>query len=138
MSVEENAALVRRYIEEAANRGNLAVVDETHAPTYRYHAPSRAEETRTREDLRRQITRIRADYPDLRFTIEDLIAAGDKVVERYSLSGTHATKGASIAITGVNIFRIADGQVVEYWGHADNLTLGRQLGDLPPGAPATR
>jgi steroid delta-isomerase-like uncharacterized protein len=138
MSVEANVQLVRRYIEEAANGGNLAVADATHAPTYRYHAPSRPEELRSREDLRRQITRIRAEYPDLRFTIEDLFGADDRVVERYTLTGTHATKGKAIAITGVNIFRIADGQVVEYWGHADNLTLALQLGDLPPAAPTER
>jgi predicted ester cyclase len=138
MSVEENLALVRRYVEEAMNGGDLAVVDATHAPTYRYHAPSRPEEVRSREDLRRQLTRLRSDYPDGRFTIEDLIAADDKVVERYSAQATHAATGNPIAITGINIFRIADGQVVEYWGHADNLTLARQRGELPPAAPTAR
>jgi predicted SnoaL-like aldol condensation-catalyzing enzyme len=58
------------------------------------------------------------------------------VVVRYALHGTHATKGKAIAIMGFTVFRLADGQVVEYWELADNLTLGRQLGDLPPAAPA--
>lgn len=138
MAVEEHTALVRRFVEEAWNRGDLAVADETHAPTYRYHAPSTPETTRRHEDLRRQITRLRSDYPDLHIAIEDLIAADHKVVVRYALRGTHATRGKSVAITGVNIFRIADGQVVEYWGHADTLTLGRQLGDLPAAEPTAR
>jgi predicted ester cyclase len=88
--------------------------------------------TRSREDLRQQITRLRADFPDLRITLDDVIAAGDKVVVRYSLTGTHATRGKAVAITGINIYQIEAGQVVEYWGHADNLPLGRQLGDLSP------
>ena len=132
MGIEENATLVRRFVEEAWNRGDLAVADATHAPTYGYHAPSTPRVTRSREDLRRQITRLRADFPDLRITLDDLIAAADKVVVRYSLTGTHATRGKAVAITGINIYQIEAGQVVEYWGHADNLTLGRQLGDLPP------
>ena len=135
MSVEANVRLVRRYVEDAVNGGDLTVLDETHAPTYRAHVPSRPDELRTRDDLRRQITSIRSTYPDGRFTIDDLIAAEDKVVVRYSLTGTHATKGKAIATTGFMVFRLADGQVVEYWGLADNLTMGRQLGDIPPAAP---
>jgi predicted SnoaL-like aldol condensation-catalyzing enzyme len=136
MSVEANVALVRRFLEEAWNRGDLAVIDETHTPTYWNHGPSRPGVMRTRDDLRRQITGMRADYPDLHIVSEDLIAADDKVVLRYALSGTHATKGRAIAITGVSIFRIEGGQVVEYWGHGDDLNRLRQLGDLPPAAPA--
>ena len=135
MSVEANVRLVRRYLEDALNGGDLTVIDETHAPTYRAHVPSRPDEMRTREDVRRQITRVRSTYPDGRITIEDLIAADDKVVVRYSRRGTHATKGKAIATTGFMVFRLADGQVVEYWGQGDDLTLGRQLGDLPPAAP---
>jgi steroid delta-isomerase-like uncharacterized protein len=134
MAAEENTALVRRFVEDAWNRGVLEVADATHAPTYAYHAPSTPGTTRTRDDLRRQITRVRSDFPDLHITLEDVIAADDKVVVRYALHGTHATRGKPVAITGVNIYQIADGQVVEYWGHADNLTLGRQLGDIPPAA----
>jgi predicted ester cyclase len=135
MSVEANVRLVRRYVEDAVNGGDLAVLDETHAPTYRSHVPSRPDELRTREDLRRQLTGIRSAYPDGRFTIEDLIAADDKVVVRYFLRGTHATKGKAIAATGFMVFRLADGQVVEYCGQADDLTIGRQLGEIPPAAP---
>jgi predicted ester cyclase len=135
MSVEANVRLVRRYMDDAVNGGDLTVIDETHAPTYRAHVPSRPDELRTREDLRRQITGVRANYPDGRFTIEDLIAAEDKVVVRYFLRGTHATKGKAVAASGFMVFRIDEGKVVEYWGQADDLTIGRQLGDIPPAAP---
>ena len=138
MAVEDNAALVRRFIEAAWNHGDLAVADATHAPTYGYHAPSTPGVTRSREDLRRQITTLRADFPDLHITLDDVLAAGDTVAVRYSLRGTHATRGKSVAITGMNFYRIADGQVVEYWGHADNLTLRQQLGDLPSAPSAAR
>jgi predicted ester cyclase len=131
MTPEEQASIVRRFIEEAWNRGDLSVADETHAPSYRYHAPSTPESTRTHEDLRRQITRLRADYPDLHISIEDEIAAGDKVVVRYALRGTNTAQGKPVSITGVNIYRFEGGRVVEYWGHADNLNLRRQLGELP-------
>lgn len=94
--------------------------------------------TRTREDLKKQITDLRRTYPDLRSAIDDLTAAEDKVVERYTITGTHVAKGKPVEIRGVNIFRVEAGQVTEYWGYADNLTLGRQLGDIPPAAPTGR
>ena len=87
MGIEENTTLVRRFVEEAWNRGDLAIADATHAPTYGYQAPSKPRVTRSREDLRQQITRLRADFPALRITLDDVIAAGDKVVVRYSLTG---------------------------------------------------
>jgi ketosteroid isomerase-like protein len=131
MTIEGPATRVRRFVEDAWNRGDLAAVDETHAPTYRYHRPSHPGVTRTRDDLRRQITDARRDLSGLRIAPDDLFAAEDKVVLRYTLTATHAATGNPIAITGVSIFRLADGQVVEYWGHADDLTLRRQRGELP-------
>src|SRR5262249_15752529 len=129
---------VRRFVEEAWNRGDLSVVDETHAPAYQYNGPLAPTVTRTRADLKKQITDLRGTFPDLPIAIDDLIAGEGKVVERDTITGTHATKGKPIEIRGVNIFHVEDGQVTEYWGYADNLSLGRQLGDIPPAAPGNR
>ena len=77
-------------------------------------------------------------FPDLRFTIEDLIAEGDKVVYRYSATGTHkgdlsgiAATEKMVTITGMVISRILNGKVQEDWEQTDMLGLMQQLGVVP-------
>src|SRR5690242_7291110 len=81
MSTEENKATVRRLTEEGWNQGNLAVFDELNAPIFIYHDPG-APDVRTIEDYKRWVTENRSVFPDLHFTIEDLIAEGDQLVGR--------------------------------------------------------
>src|SRR5689334_4004098 len=81
MSIEENKATVRRLTEEVWNQGNVAVFDEFNAPNFIYHDPG-APDVRSIEDYKRWITENRSVFPDLHFTIEDLIAEGDQVVGR--------------------------------------------------------
>jgi len=77
-------------------------------------------------------------------TVEDLMADGDKVVARVSYRGTHqgafrgiAPTGKQIAVMGINIFRIANGKLVERWGLTDRLAVLHQVGVVPPLAPAS-
>jgi steroid delta-isomerase-like uncharacterized protein len=78
-------------------------------------------------------------FPDVKATVEDLMADGDKVVARVSYRGTHQgafrgipPTGKQIAVTGINIFRIANGKLVEHWGLTDRLAVLQQLGVVPP------
>ena len=144
MSPEENKALVHRDIE-AWNRGNLAellaTIDELVVPDFVYHLPNLPFPggIRSREDFKQFATGFLTALPG-QFTIEDLIAEGDKVVVRYTYRGTHqgqwrsaAPTGKEVAFTGNLTYRIVDGKIVEVWELADQLSMLRQLGILPPG-----
>lgn len=136
---EQNKNVERRLIEEVWNRGNFALVDELVAGDYVGHSSTPADETRGRESYRQFYAMLRSAFPDLRVTIEDQIAEGDKVVTRWKAHGTHLGEfqgippsGRQGAITGITIDRIANGMVVECWTNSDDLELMRLLGALPP------
>ena len=81
---------------------------------------------------------LRAAFPDLQYTVEDQIAEGDKVVTRYTASGTHRGElmsivptGSRVEITGISITRIEDGKIEEIWENYDALGMMRQLGVIP-------
>ena len=145
MSTEENKALVRRFIE-VANRGNLSeilpTVDELFVPDFVFHDPNIPVPVggiRSREDYNQFGTAFQAALPG-QFTIEDLIAEGEKVVLRYTYRGTYQGEwrglpptGKAVTFTGTVTYRIVDGKAVEAWQNADNLSVLRQLGILPPG-----
>ena len=78
--------------------------------------------------------------PDWRTEIEDLIAEGDKVVARITMTGTHTgdfwgipATGKKVEFTGIYIVRIEAGKIVEHWGEEDGVSLMQQLGVMPPG-----
>jgi len=113
MSTEENKAIVRRWSEELFNQGNLEVADEIVAPTYRRHDPGDPFVVEGPEDLKRLVSMLRAQVPDLHINVEDVIAEGDKVVTRYT--------GANGTLSGMQIFRLVDGKIVESWANRDDL-----------------
>jgi steroid delta-isomerase-like uncharacterized protein len=141
MSIEHNKTLVRRYVEEVLNQKNLAVVDELFAPSFVDHDSSMPE-ARGPEGIKRVAAMVHASFPDLHFTIEDMIAEEDKVVYRYTARGTHEkdfmgipATGKQISFTGIHIYRVDDGKLQEEWENWDTLGLMRQLGVIPqPGA----
>jgi steroid delta-isomerase-like uncharacterized protein len=135
MTPEQHKALVRRYIETVWNQGDPSVIDELVAQDYIQHAkgvpPGRA-------GVQQFFTALRAAFPDIHNTIEDMLAEGDKVVWRSTIRGTHTgpfrgipPTGKQVTITAINILRIVDGQFVENWGEQDNLGLMQQLGVIP-------
>jgi steroid delta-isomerase-like uncharacterized protein len=130
---EQNKARIRRVIEEAYSKGNLAVVDEVAASNLVIHTTS--QDIRGRDGAKQYVAMMRAAFPDLHFTIEDQIAEGDMVVTRWSARGTHqgsfqgvAATGREIRLMGTDIDRMTDGKVVECWAHVDELGLMQQLG----------
>jgi steroid delta-isomerase-like uncharacterized protein len=135
---EANKSLVRRLIEETINKGNLSVVDEILSTDYVYREPT-AGEKRGRAAYRELITMYRNAFPDIKLTIEEQIAEGDKVVTRTSGSGTHrgelfgtAPTGKRVSgVSGIVVTRIANGKVVEDNLVYDALGMMRQLGAVP-------
>ena len=133
MSTEENRAIFRRYIEEVWNQTNLEVVDEIF-DRYISHQPDGSVLERGPEDVKRFVGEFRSAFPDLRLSIDDQIAEGDKVMIRETARGTHqgelrglAPTGKEMEIKGIAIFRFSSqGKVVESWDSYDQLSLMRQ------------
>src|SRR5262245_47129164 len=135
MSLEENKALVRRFYEGVWSKGNVAVIDEIFAPDYIRHDLRPGLPPSGPEGQKAIVRLFRAAFPDLQMTIDLLIAEGDLVMGRWTTQGTHTGAWAGVSPTGkhaifsgVNIFRIANGKVVELWNHRDDLGLMEQLG----------
>jgi predicted ester cyclase len=137
MTTEENKALTRRIFEEGINQNKPGVFDELIAPSFVNHdAPPGYEADR--EGFRRFIGMFRAAFPDLRVTIEEQLADGDKVIDRGYGSGTHRGEFQGIPPTGkqfkvkyIDIWRVANGKMVENWVQMDMLSMMQQLGTMP-------
>lgn len=134
---EQNKAVVRRFINEVMNKGNMSVLDELLAPNYVYHGPG-GQEVRGIEGAKDMIGMYRSAFPDMKSTVDDMIAEGDKVVTRWSATGTHkgdlmgiAHTGKKVKMTGMVINRLVKGKVVEDWEEFDQLGMMQQLGVAP-------
>lgn len=134
--------VARRLLDEAFNRGNLDVIGELIHPDLVYRTPEG--DIRALDGARQLVIAMRADFPDFRVTVEDVLAEGDKVVVRFTDSGTYqgdefgvTATGKQVSWTGIDIFRIADGKIIEGWGVGDMLGLMRQLGVYPPADEAS-
>lgn len=138
---EENKELVRRSNEEVWDKGNLDHLDDYVAEDYVEYNSASPEPIRGREGYKQNVEMVRGAFPDLSVTTEDLIAEGDKVVTRYTLTGTHQNPfmgieptGNEVKIEGISIGRLEDGRVVEGWTNIDVMGMMQQLGVVePPG-----
>ncbi len=134
MSTEENKALIRRIAEEIFNKKNLALADELVDTNYVFHAPGGQEE-KGRERFKQMQPKLFTTFPDIRLTIEDMVAEGDKLAYRYTLRGTHkgdfmgiAPTGKQFELSGIAIGRVIGGKIVEEWDSSDMLGMMQQLG----------
>ena len=137
MSVEENKALFRRTYEELLNRGDLDVADELVATMFINHEAPPGRD-RGPESMRGLATMLRTAFPDLHFEIEDMVAEGDMVAGRLTMSGTHEgplmgtpPTGRSVRQDQMHFVRFRDGKGVEHWGVRDDLGMMQQLGVIP-------
>jgi steroid delta-isomerase-like uncharacterized protein len=138
MSTETNKAVVRRWFE-AFSSGDVAAVDDLYAADVVDHSPAVPNQAPGREGIKQIVTFFRAAYPDLAFTVEDLIADGDKVASRWTARGTNTgafmgmpPTGKQVTIPGILIVRVAGGKMVESWVNFDALGMMQQLGVIPP------
>lgn len=133
----ENKHILRRFFEEIFNQGNLAVADTIVAADYINHNPAPGEPPGC-EGLKQFVTYMRNTFPDLHITVEDQVAEDDKVVTRFTISGTQRREfagipptGRKVTVTALNIHRVSDGQICEGWLNWDALGMMQQLGALP-------
>jgi len=127
VSLEENKAIIRKVME-TVNKRNLALLDELIAPDY-------VDTTLQLKGFKQSVTSLYEGFPDIHATIDDIIAEGDKVWDRVTLTATHtgeyrglAPTGKKIAFKGVRIWRIVNSKVVERESFYDFLSFYRQLG----------
>ena len=136
MTIEENKALVRGFVEEFWNQGNTAAVDELMAPDAEIHMPTG--ETVDLDGLKGFNLAFRASFPDWHSTFEELVAEGDRVAERWTGRGAYRGELMGIPPTeehvevpGSVFYRIVDGKIVEFRGQLDMMGMMQQLGVMP-------
>lgn len=132
---EENKAQYRRTLEEVFNQGNFALVDDLVAPDFLNHEVPPGMNNRGPESTRQVATMLRTAFPDLHFTIVELVAEGDTVAGRVTMRGTHLGPFQGIPATGrsfeqahMHFVRFRDGKAIEHQAVRDDLGMMRQLG----------
>ena len=137
MSIEESKAVYSRFVEEVINQGNFNVVEELFSPYYLDHnlPPGAALGL---DSVKQVQSMFRNAFPDVHFTIEDMVGEGDRVATRVTGSGTHKGEFMGITPTGkqaiwssMGFFRVSDGKIVEHWGIPDLFSLMQQLSAVP-------
>jgi len=137
MSVEENKALIRRYMEETFNQGNIAVIEQIASSDFVYHHATGKD--LSIEAYKQMSSMTQNAFPDAHMKIDDLFAEGYKVACLWTIKCTHTGEyqgipptGKKITFQGINIFRIADGKIAEVWSQFNVLGMMQQLGVIPP------
>ncbi len=149
MSPEQNKASFRRYIDEVWNKGNLAVAAEIASPGLVVHFLPPGTPPGV-EFLNRIVASYRTAFPDLRITVEDQVAEGDRAVARWIMTGTHLgpylndlktpmpPSGKRLSAQGIDIWRFdGDGKWAECWSTFDRLGRLQQLGAIPVAVPTS-
>jgi steroid delta-isomerase-like uncharacterized protein len=136
--LQRNRRAVERYFGEVWNRGRLDVLDDLLAPDYVNHTPSTPDPAPGPAGLKPIVAALRLAFPDLHYSIEDIVVTEDKAVVRVTMTGTHLgalfglpPTGRRVRVSQVNIERFHDGRIVEHWRVTDELALMRQLGAVP-------
>ena len=129
----QSADLIRTFIDEAFNKGNLTILEEVIHPEYQYWSPD--SQLKGIGQLREFIQAFLNAFPDLNLQIDDFFSSNDRTCTALTLKGTHkqdfmgipATK-KSVAVQGMVISRIKDNKIVEDREILDNMTFFQQLG----------
>ena len=137
MSTEQLKSAAKRFIEQGLNQKNMAEFDLYFSPYVINHSvPPNLPPGR--EGRKLYMSTFLTAFPDLQFRIDDMIAEGDKLVTRWTSTGTHLgdlmgipPTGNSATVTGIAIDRFVNGQSVENWGVFDQMGLMQQLGVVP-------
>ena len=137
MSLEENKTRARRWVGEVWDKGSLAAVDEFLSADFSFNYADPGV-TSDREGYKETVTTYHSFSPDMRYTVDEVLAEGDKVTVRWTGRGTHkgdlmgiAPTGNQITITGISIVRIAGGRIAEEHTEMDMFGVMQQIGALP-------
>jgi len=134
----DHKAIARYFLGEAFSTGNLAPADEWVGPNWVNHDPGTPPLPAGPEGFKQLVGGYRAAFPDLHITVDDVIAEGDKVVGRWTATGTNTGSlngmpptGKKATITGISILTFAGDQVTEQRTNWDTMGMLQQLGVIP-------
>src|SRR3954465_7341351 len=137
MSIEANKALMERFLE-FINTASPALADELVSPDAVFHVPGQPEPMSGPQGYLTIIAMMRSGFPDIQWTLEQMVAEGDTVAARFIMRGTHQgaffgvpPTGKSIKVQAMNFYRFSNGQIVEEYGQPDMLGLLQQIGAVP-------
>jgi steroid delta-isomerase-like uncharacterized protein len=135
----DNKTIVRRLYEEVWNKRRLEIVDQLLSPSHALSDPIVSDSQIGPELYKRRVVEFTAGFPDLRFTIEDMIAEKGKVVVSWIFSGTQQgdfmgipASGRKVSVEGITIHYVTNGKILDSFARWDALGLMRQLGDGSP------
>ena len=133
----ETKKLIERIPLEVLNNGNFGLIDQIYSTDYVEHTPAPGVAP-TREGFKQFVIALKKAFPDLRYTIEDSIESGDRIVHRLTASGTMKGDFMGMPATGkratwteIHIGRVVNGRLTEHWGLVDQLGMLVQLGVVP-------
>jgi steroid delta-isomerase-like uncharacterized protein len=133
---ERNKSVARRAMQDVWNQESAAAADELYARDYIAHTEDG--DLHGPRQFMQYLSEFRQSFPDIEFKIEDVIGEGDRVAVRWRSRGTHTgtfqglpSTGKQCVATGITLFRIAGGKIVEDWGNWDRQGLMQQLGVIP-------
>jgi steroid delta-isomerase-like uncharacterized protein len=136
MSIQANKARMERFVE-FINTASVALADELVSPDAVFHVPGRPEPMSGPQGYLAIIAMMRGGFPDIQWTVEQMVAEGDTVAARFVMRGTHQgdffgapPTGRKIEVRALNFYRWANGQIVEEFGQPDMMSLLQQIGAL--------
>jgi len=137
MTAEANKLVIRRFTEELINTASTAVAAELVAPDAEFHIGS-PEPLIGPDGVLTIVNMMRSGFPDIQWSLDDVVAEGDKVAARFTMRGTHKGTFFGVPATGKQIvgrstsfYRLADGMIVDDQGLPDVLGILRQIGAVP-------
>ena len=137
MSAEANKLTMRRFVE-FINTASAGLAKELISPNAIFHVPGRPEPMRGPAGYLAIIEMMRGGFPDIQWTLEEMVAEDDKVAARFTMRGTHQgtfmgvpPSGKKITVQAMNIYHLSDGKFVEEHGQPDMLDLLQQIGAVP-------
>jgi predicted ester cyclase len=136
-NTDTNKKVVTEFIQGLFSRGELGAVDDYLSESFVNHDPPFGVSA-DREGMRSAGATFRAAFPDWHSETHLLVGEGDLVVEHFTAQGTHrgeimgvAPTGRVVALSGIHIFRLRDGRIIERWGRLDDLGFLQQMGLVP-------
>lgn len=135
---QKNMDVAREFVDKVFNNGDTAFASQHTAANFVEHNPTPGQGPGA-EGFNKGVVEFRNGFPDLHITIDDMMAKGDKVIIRSTMTGTN--KGAMmgmpatnkpVKVEGIDIIRIVDGKQTEHWGQYDAMAMMTQMGMMPP------
>jgi steroid delta-isomerase-like uncharacterized protein len=136
MPIHDDRNLITEYVERVWNRGDVAALEDLTTPEFAYRLGDQP--SRDRAAMRQFLAATRLAFPDWRVDISALLIDEGMAAVRWVGTVTHQgdfygipPTGRQIRVSGINLYRIADGKIAEEWEQTDSLSMVRQLGALP-------